>query len=143
MHKPNNKLVNVALKHFWCQEEPRANSDSQDSPRLGFGGSHHLPPLQYTLCLSTRPTSKWLFVLGLPSGNPEIAKIRIPANLEPHNLVCKPLIKMWFKAKFQPLLRSFQWYVARYLNTRKLGQFLTFSGWELNCQFDSRPFFWP
>jgi hypothetical protein len=26
--KPNNKLVNVLFKHFWCEDEPRANSDS-------------------------------------------------------------------------------------------------------------------
>jgi len=22
MHKPNNKLVNVWLKHFWCRDKP-------------------------------------------------------------------------------------------------------------------------
>jgi len=31
-------------------------------------------------------------------------------------------------------------YVARHLHTRKLGQFLTFSGRKSNCQFDSRLF---
>jgi len=25
-------------------DEPRANTNSQDSPWLGLGGSHHLPP---------------------------------------------------------------------------------------------------
>jgi hypothetical protein len=44
------------------------------------------------MCLSTRPTSKWLFVLGLPSGNLEIAKVGIPVT--PHNFVCRPLIEM-------------------------------------------------
>jgi len=32
------------MEHFWCIDEPRANTDSQDSPRPGLGGSHHLPP---------------------------------------------------------------------------------------------------
>ncbi len=44
LHKLNNKLVSAQLKHFWCTDEPWANIDSQDSPRLGLGGSHHLPP---------------------------------------------------------------------------------------------------
>jgi hypothetical protein len=44
LHKPNNKLVSVELEHLWCTNEPRANTDSQNSPRPGLGGSHHLPP---------------------------------------------------------------------------------------------------
>ncbi len=55
------------------------NMDTLNSPWPGLGGSHHLPPLQYTLCLSRRPTSKCFFVPGLPSGSPEIAKVGIPA----------------------------------------------------------------
>ncbi len=43
MHKPNNKLVNAYLKHFWCTDEPWANMDSQDSRWPRLGGSHHLP----------------------------------------------------------------------------------------------------
>jgi hypothetical protein len=45
LHKPNNKLVSVWLEHFWCKNEPRAYTDSQDSSQLEFGTSHHLPPL--------------------------------------------------------------------------------------------------
>jgi hypothetical protein len=44
LHKPNNKLVNVELEHFWCMDEPGANTNSQDSTQPGLGGSHHLPP---------------------------------------------------------------------------------------------------
>ncbi len=42
LHKPNNKLVNVQLEHLWCTNEPRVNTNSQDSPRLGLGGNQHL-----------------------------------------------------------------------------------------------------
>jgi hypothetical protein len=42
-----------------------------------------------------------------------------------------------------PSSRAFQWYVSCHLHTRKLGRFSTFSGRKSNCQFDSRPFFWP
>jgi hypothetical protein len=48
--------------------------------------THHGPdlgkkspsPLWYTLWLSMRPTSKWHFVLGLPSGSLEIPKVGTP-----------------------------------------------------------------
>jgi hypothetical protein len=44
LHKLNNKLVSAWFKHFWCMDESRAHTDSQDSPRPKLGGSHHLPP---------------------------------------------------------------------------------------------------
>jgi len=46
-----------------------------------------------------RPTSKWLFVPGLPSGSPEIAKVGTPATLGPHKFMCKPPIDMRFETK--------------------------------------------
>ncbi len=51
-------------------------------------------PLIVYFVLLHEATSKWLFILGLPSGSPEIAKIGILATLGPHNFVCKPLIEM-------------------------------------------------
>jgi hypothetical protein len=42
-HKPNNKLINVWLEHFWCTDKPRAYTDPQDSPRLGLGGNTTFP----------------------------------------------------------------------------------------------------
>jgi len=62
-------------------------------PRLTTAQTWGKPPpspLQYILCLSTRPTSKWLFVSGLLSESPKIIKVGIPATLGPHNFVCKP-----------------------------------------------------
>jgi hypothetical protein len=44
LHKPNNKLIIVYLKHYWCMNEPHVHTNSQNSPQLGFRGSHHLPP---------------------------------------------------------------------------------------------------
>jgi hypothetical protein len=37
------------LEHFWCTDEPRANTDSQNSSQLGLGESRHLP-LYNILC---------------------------------------------------------------------------------------------
>ncbi len=117
------------------------NMETQDSPRHELGGSHHLSPYSI-LCASPRgPHPNGLLVPGLQSESPEIATTRTPATLRAHNFLCKPPIAMRSEAKLQPSLRSFQRYVARCLNTRNSSRFLTFSGWESNCQFDSRPFF--
>jgi hypothetical protein len=43
LHKSNKKLVSAKLKHFWCMDESRANTDSQDSPQHEFGGSTTFP----------------------------------------------------------------------------------------------------
>jgi hypothetical protein len=64
--------------------------------------THHDPdlkeattfPLLYSLCLAIGPTPKCHFVLGFPSGGPEISKIGIPTTLEAHNFVCRPLIEV-------------------------------------------------
>ncbi len=92
-------------------------------------------PLYYILCVATRPTPKWHFVLKLLSGNPEIPKVGTPTILGADNFIYKPLIEMWFKAKLQPLSKSFQWYIVCYLHASKTKRFMTFSGWESNCQF--------
>ncbi len=92
-------------------------------------------PLQYILCLARRPTPKWHFILGLPSGSPEIPKIRTPTILGANNFIYKPLIEMRFQAKLQPSSRSFQWYIVCFLHTSKSKRSMTFNGWESNCQF--------
>ncbi len=100
-------------------------------------------PLQYTLCMATKPTPKCHFVLRLPSGSPEILKVGSPTTLKAYNFVCRPSIEMKSQAKLQPSLKAFQRYFTRHLNAKKLGRFLTFSGRKSNCQFDFQPFFWP
>jgi hypothetical protein len=115
------------------------NSDTQDSPRPGLGGSHHLPPYSI-ICTSPQGPHPNGF---LSRGSFEIHTTRILATLRVHNFVCRPIITMRSKEKLYPLLKAFQRYVAHCLHARKLGRFSTFSGRELNCQFDSRPFFWP
>jgi hypothetical protein len=52
-----------------------------------------------SLQLSTGPTSKWLFVPGLPSESPEIAKVGTPTTLGRHNFACRPMIEMRSKTK--------------------------------------------
>jgi len=66
-------------------------------------------------------TSKWLFVLGLPSWSPKIAKVGTPATLGPHNFVNKPPMEMKSKTKSKPPSRAFERYVARCLHATRLG----------------------
>jgi hypothetical protein len=46
-------LVRTHFAPSWCWDKPHATLDSLDSPRLGFGGSHHLPP--YSIFCSSPP----------------------------------------------------------------------------------------
>jgi len=77
-------------------EQTRTNK-IHHGPDLGETTTFLLIVYSVPLHESTRPTSKWLFVLGLPSQSPKIAKVKTPATLEAHNFVCKPSIVMRFK----------------------------------------------
>ncbi len=102
------------------------NTNTQDSPRPGLGGSHHLPPYSI-LCTSPQGLHPNGFsLLGLPSGSLEIAPSGTLATLKPHNFASRPQIEVQSKAKLQLSSRAFQWYVARCLQLSKSGRFLTF-----------------
>jgi hypothetical protein len=58
----HNKLVRTHSTHFQCWDKPRTTLDSLDSPRLGLGGSHHLPP--YSILYSSSP--HWDSQSGVP-----------------------------------------------------------------------------
>jgi hypothetical protein len=65
--KPN-KLVSAWLKHFWCTNEPRAYTNSQDSPQLRLGGNLAITfPFIVLLSLTMGATSKCHFVPKLPT----------------------------------------------------------------------------
>ncbi len=142
-HKPNNKLVNAQLEHFWCMDSPRANTDSQDSPWPGLEGNHHLPPYSILYACPWGLHPNIILSQDFQVGSLEIPKIGISMILEAHNFLCRPLIEMKSKTNLYPLSRAFQRYLASHLHINKSGQFLTFSCQESNWQFDSQPFFWP
>jgi len=74
-------------------------TDTQDSPRLGLGGSHHLPPYSI-LCTSSRgPHLNGFSLPGFPRGSLEIAPTRTLATLEPYNFASRPRIEVRFEAK--------------------------------------------
>jgi len=94
LHKPNNKLVNAGLEHFWCTNKSWTYMDSQDSSRPGLRGSHHLPP--YNIFCAW----PWgLTQISFCPRSPKIPKIRTLTTLGPHNFFCRPLIEVRFKAK--------------------------------------------
>jgi hypothetical protein len=85
LHKPNNKLVNVWLEHFWCMDKPRSYTNSQDSSRPGLGGSHHLP--SYSILYAWPQGLHPNVILSRDSqvGSPKIPKIGTPVTLETYN----------------------------------------------------------
>ncbi len=130
------QVVSTMLEHLWCQDKPWATSDSQDSPRPELRGDPPPSPIEYTLHLFVRPTSKWFFILGLPFGSPpETSKVGTLATLWGYNFVLRPSIKMRSKSRLQLSLRAFQQHVTHHLHARKSGRFLTFCGRESICQF--------
>jgi hypothetical protein len=85
LHKTNHKLVSTLLEHFWwwdspwvnsnSKNSPRADSDSQDSPRPRLGGSHHLPPYSI-LCASSRgPHPNGILSWDSQMGVPKLPKL--------------------------------------------------------------------
>ncbi len=118
------------------------NTDTQDSPRPGLGGSHHLPPYNILQTSPRGPHSNGFSLSGLPSESPEMEPTGTLAILGPHNFASRPRIEVRSKSKLQLSSRSFQRYIARHLQPSKLGRFLTFFYQKSNWQFDSRPFFW-
>ncbi len=84
------------------------------------------------MCLAMGLAPKCHFCLETPKWESQNSLNWDSHNFGAHNFVCKPLIEMKSKVKLQYLSRSFQRYVARHLNVRKSGQFLTFSGRESN-----------
>ncbi len=63
---------------IWCWDKPRANSDSQDTPRPGFGRCHHHTPYSI-LCVRPR---EWhpngSFSQDSQSGVPKLSRVGVP-----------------------------------------------------------------
>jgi hypothetical protein len=75
---PTNKLVRIHSVHFQCWDTPWATLDSLDSPRPGFGGSHHLPP--YSILCSSPPHlhPNDFFTWDSQRGVPKLSRFGLP-----------------------------------------------------------------
>jgi len=79
--------------------EPQANTNSQDLPRLGLGGSHHLPPYSILYVWPQGMHPNVILSQDSQLGSPKIPKIGTLTTLEAYNFLCTPLIEVKFKAK--------------------------------------------
>jgi hypothetical protein len=91
LHKPNNKLVNVWLEHFWCTDKPQAYTYSQDSPGLNLGEATTFPLIVFFV-----PSHRACIQMSFCPGSPEIGTL---ATLEAHNFLFRPSIEVMSKAK--------------------------------------------
>ncbi len=134
--KPINKLVNSLSGTPLVLKQTTGNSRLTRLTTARIQGKPPPSPIQYTLCLSAAPASKWLFVPRLPR-SPKTIPVWTLGTLRDQNSLFRPLIRMKSQENLQLFSRAFQQCVALHLHAPGLGRFPTFSGWESNCQFDS------
>jgi hypothetical protein len=87
-----HKLVKTHSTCIWCWDKPRVNSDSHDTPRLGFGRCHHHPP--YSILCASPPHlhPNGTFSRDSQSGVPKLSWFWIPGTLGHHSFSPKPPI---------------------------------------------------
>jgi len=110
--------------------------DTQDSPRPGLGGSHHLPPYSILCNAPRRLHPNGSFSRDSQVGVPKLSRncpSWSPGTLGAHNSRLQSLIAMRSKPKLYPSSRSSQCHVALSIRRSGRGRFPTFSGWESNC----------
>ncbi len=118
----------------------------QDTPRPGLGGSHHLPPYSILCDAPPRLHPNGSFSRDSQVGVPKLSRNCLGwslGTLGAHNSRLRSLIATRSKPNLQPSSRSFQQRIELSIRRSERGRFLTFSGRESNCQFDSLPFFCP
>jgi hypothetical protein len=90
------------LEPFWCINEPRTNTDSQDSPRSKLKGSQHLPP--YSILCAWPWGQRPNVILSQDSqvGIPKFSKLGLPQLWKPITL-CVDLQCRWgLKQSYSP-----------------------------------------
>jgi hypothetical protein len=79
LHKPNNKLVNVWLKHFWCMDEPWEYMNSQTHHGLDLMETTTFFPLIVFSMINHEGYIQMSFCLGTPKlGIPKFPKLKLP-----------------------------------------------------------------
>ncbi len=144
--KTNHKVVSSHSRTPLGVGTSHGHFDTQDSPRPGLKGNHHLPPYSI-LCNAQRG----LHPNGSFSQDSQVGVPKLSRNcpgwslgtLSAHNSRLHSLIVTRSEPKLQPSSRSFQRHVALLIRRSGRGRIPTFSGRESNWQFDSRPFFCP
>jgi hypothetical protein len=102
LHKLNNKLVSAELKHFWCTNEPWANTNSQDSPWPGLGGNHHLPPYSILCAWPWNQHPKVILYQDFQVGIPKFPKLELLWLWRPITLCVDLRLKWGLKKSCSP-----------------------------------------
>jgi hypothetical protein len=89
--KTNHKLVRTHFATFWCWDKPHATLDSLDSPRPGFGGSHHLPPYSILCVAPPRPCPSGSLSRDSQSGVPKLSRFGLPGLWA--IIICRPYFR--------------------------------------------------
>jgi len=112
------------------------NTDTQDSPRPGLGGSHHLPPYSILWTSPRGPHPNGFSLPGLPHGSPEISPSGTIKTLEPITLRVDLGSKCGLKQSCSSRRELFNdmWHVV-YSQVNRVDCRL-FSGWESNWQLN-------
>ncbi len=76
--KTNPKLVRTHYALIWCLDKPRVILDSLDSPRLGLGGGHHLPPYSIFCVTPREPHPNGTFSRDSQGGVPKLSRVGLP-----------------------------------------------------------------
>ncbi len=97
-----HKLVRTHSACIWCWDKPQANSDSQDTPRPGFGRCHHHPP--YSILCATPPHlhPNGIFSRDSQVGVPKLSRNCpgwSPGTLNAHNSRLQSLIATRYEPK--------------------------------------------
>jgi hypothetical protein len=71
-------MVRTHVAHFWCWDKPRATLDSLDSPWLGLGGSHHLPPYNILCIRPWHPHPNDFLSRDSQDGIPKLSWFKLP-----------------------------------------------------------------
>jgi len=102
LHKPNNKLVSAQLKHLWCTDESQVDTDSQNSPWLGLGAGHRLPP--YSILCAWPQGQHPTVILSWDSqvGVPKFSKLGLLWLWRPITLCADLLLRWDLKQSYSP-----------------------------------------
>ncbi len=147
-NKPPTWLVHIP-GHPWVLGQATGNWTHLTHHGPDSGVSHHLTPYSI-LCDSPRhPRSNVTFSQDSRDSQVGVPKLSrncpewSPGTLGAHNSRLRSLIATMSEPNLWPSPRSFQRRIALSIRRSGRGRFLTFSGRESNCQFDSRPLFCP
>jgi hypothetical protein len=111
--------------------------------------SHHLTPYSILCDTPRHPRPNVTFSRNSRDSRVGVPKLSrncpgwSPRTLGAHNSQLQSLIATRSKPNLYFSARSFQRRIALSIRRSGRGRFSAFSGWESNCQFDSRPFFCP